>query len=564
MSATTQRPRERLGFAAVVLLTLAPVVLQGLWRPLAWALHAEADSSGVTGAALVVATVALIACAATFGRAANRWLPGASACLAVVPLGLLLGKDLPASGAVMSALLGVAVFCGALLRWLVRRLPEEMDGLAARRKGVTALMLLLYVVTVTIAARLSVFMGDSTRPDLSLAPGDPFLTTHSCLTAYVQGSRLAADGVENLYDPELWPHMGESARARANGAPYAPFSLDTYVYPPPFLLLPRVLLTPLDHFASQRALWFAVNGLWIAFGLWTVATWIGGRTRLYALLIAPVLWQPTLGTLQIGNVHAFVVVAAMLALVAFDTRRPALGGALLAFAVVSKISPGLLVVVLLLQRRFRELLWTAGWGLGFALLGLAVFGVAPYETFLSYELPRLRSGEALAFLAWPEVVPINFAPFGIPFKLASIGVDIGDPWAVARAINQVFTVALLALVVLAARKVGGPRAQAVLWAAVLTLSSLCSPLAPIYVLFSLLWLLSLRAAEVRGTIQITVAVLLLIGVTIPIPGWGTPQVILSLIQQGLAAGATAYFLLRKPSIDDDSRPGEAPRGPGRA
>ena len=60
MSATTQRPRERLGFAAVVLLTLAPVVLQGLWRPLAWALHAEADSTGVTGAALVLLGVILL------------------------------------------------------------------------------------------------------------------------------------------------------------------------------------------------------------------------------------------------------------------------------------------------------------------------------------------------------------------------------------------------------------------------------------------------------------------------------------------------------------------------
>ena len=37
-------PSERLGFAALALLTLAPVVLQGLWRPLAGALHAEADS----------------------------------------------------------------------------------------------------------------------------------------------------------------------------------------------------------------------------------------------------------------------------------------------------------------------------------------------------------------------------------------------------------------------------------------------------------------------------------------------------------------------------------------
>lgn len=80
----------------------------------------------------------------------------------------------------------------------------------------------------------------------------------------------------------------------------------------------------------------------------------------------------------------------------------------------------------------------AGWGLGFALVGLAVLGVAPYEAFVFYELPRLGSGEALSILAfWPESVPINLAPFGIPFKLAFLGEDVGDTWAIGRVINQV-------------------------------------------------------------------------------------------------------------------------------
>lgn len=548
MSAGTQKPRERLGLAALAVLTLAPVVLQGLWRPLAQALHVEADSVGLVGAALVVATVASLACGASVGRGANRWLPGVSAGLAALLLGLLLGRGLPAIATVSAALLGVAALCGALLPWLVRRLPTALDGLAARRKVVTTLMILIGVVTVTMTARLSVFMGDASRPDLSLAPDVPFLVKHSCLTAYVQGTQLAIEGVANLYDKELWPHLADSAQARANEAPYAPFALDSFAYPPPFLLLPRVLLTPLADFAAQRALWFAINGLLIAAGLWTVATWIGGRVRLRALLLAPVLWisQPVFATLQVGNVHAMVVVAAMLALVAFETRRPALGGALLAFAVVSKISPGLLVVVLLLQRRFREVLWTAGWGLGFALLGLAVFGAAPYEAFLSYELPRLSSGEALSFLAWPESVAINLAPFGIPFRLAAVGVDTGDTWAIAKILNQVFTVALLVMTVLAARKGGGPRAKAEVWAALLTLSSLRSPLAPGYVLISLLWLLSLQAAEVRGKLHAAVAVAIFIGVSVPLPG----GMIASLCQQGLAIGVVAYFLLRRPPVDE--------------
>ncbi len=547
------RPHERLGFTALVLLTLAPVVLQALWRPLARASHVEADSLWLAIAALVVATVALVC---TASRSTNRWLPGACAALAALLSAILLGHGLPAIATMTASLLGVAIFCGALAPWLVRRLPPQLDGLAVRRKGVTALMLVLGVLTVTMTTRLGVYMGDPTRPELSLAPDVPFMVHHSCLSAYVEGTQLAIEGADNLYAAEHWPHLGDSPGAAANGAPYAPFVLDTFAYPPPFLLLPRVLLTPLAEFASQRAVWFAVNGLLIAAGLWLVATWIGGRARLRALLLAPLLWisPPLAFTLQIGNVHALVIVAAMLALVAFETRRPALGGALLAFAVASKISPGLLVLVLLLQRRFREVLWTAGWGLVLALAGLAVFGVAPYEAFLTYELPRLGSGEALSFLAMPESVPINAAPFGVPFKLATIGVDVGDPWKIGKIINQVFTVALLVLTVVAARRGGGRRAQAEVWAALLTLASLRSPFAPGYVLVSLLWLLSLRAVEVRGIVKVGVAAAVWIAMSNAPPGDGAPTLIVSLFQQALMLALLAHALLRRPPLDDPPCP----------
>ena len=547
------RPLERLGFTALVLLTLAPVALQGLWRPIAHASQVETDSLRLAIAALVVAIAALLACAT---RSANRRLSIACAALAALLFGPLLGRGLPAIVAISAALLGVAILCGALAPWLVRRLPAQLDGLAARRKGVTALMLVLGVLTVTMTTRLGVYMGDKTRPELSLAPDVPFMVHHSCLSAYVEGTRLAGAGVDNLYADEHWPHLGGSPGAAASGAPYAPFVLDTYAYPPPFMLLPRVVLTPLGEFASQRAVWFTINGLLIAAGLWIVATWIGGRARVRALLLAPLLWisAPLAFTLQIGNVHALVVVAVMLALVAFETRRPALGGALLAFAVVAKISPGLLVLVLLLQRRFREVLWTAAWGLALALAGLAVFGLAPYEAFLTHELPRLSSGEALSFLALPESVPINAAPFGIPFKLATIGVDVGDPWKIGKIINQVFTVALLVVTVLAARRGGGRRAQAEVWAALMTLASLRSPFAPGYVLFSLLWLLSLRAVEVRGAVQTGVAVVVWIAMSNPLPGGGAPTLIASLFQQALMFGVLAHALLRKPPGDDPPCP----------
>ena len=50
----------------------------------------------------------------------------------------------------------------------------------------------------------------------------------------------------------------------------------------------------------------------------------------------------------------------MIAMVLFAQRRYAAGGALLAFATVSKLFPGLLLVYLLIQRKSRALAWTVG------------------------------------------------------------------------------------------------------------------------------------------------------------------------------------------------------------
>ena len=321
----------RYAFAALAALTLSPVVLHGLWRPLAQALHTEADAFRLSCSAILVATVAVLVHRATQARpgpdALLQLLPGASAVLASALLGLLLGDGATAIGAVTASLASAAVFSAALLPWLLRRLPAEMDGLATRRRGVAVCMLVLGVGTVAMTARLSAFMGDASRSELSLLPEIPFFVHHSCLTAYVEGERLATEGADNLYDTQRWPDLNGTERSESWHGPYAPFGLDAFAYPPPFLLLPRMLSWSGD-FPAQRALWFALNGLFVAAGLWTVAAWLGGRAGLRALLLAPLIWvsSPTLGTLQVGNVHLAVMVAAMLALVAFETRRHALGG----------------------------------------------------------------------------------------------------------------------------------------------------------------------------------------------------------------------------------------------
>jgi hypothetical protein len=60
-------------------------------------------------------------------------------------------------------------------------------------------------------------------------------------------------------------------------------------------------------------------------------------------------------------------------------------------------------------------------------------GVDPTMSFFTYTIPRLGSGEVFAFLDDdPFSVITNMSPFGLPFKLQLMGLDVGDPWVLGR------------------------------------------------------------------------------------------------------------------------------------
>ncbi len=539
-----RRPLERFGFTGLSLLTLSPVVLHGIWRPLAQRLHTDGDASVLTFAALGVSVAGLLVQVLTWNhRDHAKRQPVVVAGAVAVFFGMLSGAGFARIAAAVTALLVVALFGAVFVPWMMSRLPIDLDGLAKRRKVTAALVVLLGIATITQSGRISTYMGDHKRPDMSLLPDIPFIVNHSCLTAYVEAARLATVGEKNIYDAENWPDLTHSVRSATYARRYAPFALDAFAYPPPFLLLPRVLLLLSNDFQTQRAIWFAINGVVLTFGLWAVAKWIGGKEQIRPLLLAPlvVISIPTILTLQIGNVHAAVLVLAMLAMVAFESNRPALGGAMLAFAIVSKISPGLLVIVLLFQRRFREVFWTAGFGVAFVLVSLAIFGTAPFEAFVVYQMPLLSSGKALSFLAQSDSIAFNLGPFGIPFKLDFLGMKMGDPWVMAKHVNQVFTAVVVFLTLILARRSDNPQDRAVSWLIVLTLGTLRSPYAPGYVTFPVFWLLSLWAIDIRnaqGTILLAM-VWLLLSFTPPMPL--ERVVVYSFVQQGVLLGLLFYL-----------------------
>lgn len=542
---------EQRCLAAFVLLLLTPVVVCGLWAAMA---HSVGIQGGLSAPAIVasgsvVALFGFVPYAFVRGSAKNSdsILRGKPARLALggVALAALVASPVVAGDhwwALLPVLLAVGAGAGWAFCGVVVRIPKSFDGRARRHPVLAGLWLLTALVAVGQSHRTSVFMTDPSEVGYSFMPGVDFLVRHSCLTAYVHGASLARDGHENVYD-------FNSAPPSMTTVDLSPFDRDTYGYPPPFLLLPRLFLALTTDYSLLRSLWYVFSTLTMAAG-WTMAVrWLDDPYRHAMLKLFPLFWisMPVQFNLQVGNFQLATVFIAILAMVAIERRRVAAGGLLLAFATLSKFSPGLLALALLVQRNLRAAAWTAGFGVLLSLAVLPVFGVAPWDAFFRYQLPRIQSGEALGFLddSLTEIAN-NLSVFGIPFKFQELGLDVG--WDLARTLSNVFSVILIVVTIVAARRLGsGNRGHELcVWLALLTLGALRSPFAPPLVLVGFLWLLVLLSAELRSKWQVAVFVVLWILFNVFVPMESVlPSVLLSLFRQSLLLTVLFWLALRR-------------------
>ena len=388
--------------------------------------------------------------------------------------------------------------------FLAYRLPSHLDGAVSRTPLRSYLWLLLGLLAMVQLVRLSSHVSD---PDSEwwITTNNPFFAQHMCINAYVQAAELNRRGVENIYDRQYYPGINPDAKPTTEIEGLTPD--DPYQYPPQFLLLPRLAIALTNSFHLIAVSWFAIQVfLFLLAAIW-LSRAIGGKHGLTAALLLPAVWIsfPVLSNLQYGQFHLASIVLAVIGMLAFSSRQYALGGATLAAAVLSKVAPGILLVYLVAQRRWKECLWTGVFSVLYSVLALWIIGIDQFTNFITYQLPRLQDGTAFAFAdAWPDYIDLiiagNQSPYGVILKLGALGLP-GMSVMVARGVHLVYTLAVGLIAVLAARKYAGRVSQPIVWLALLNLASLVSKGAwGDYVAVGSIWLLTFVTAQIgRGT-----------------------------------------------------------------
>lgn len=436
----------------------------------------------------------------------------------IVPLTLI--ACLAAGWSIMTGVF-VAVFVLLLvLSGAMRVIPARLaDGRGSYRW--------LFVVWIALSlfasyrlASMSIFMLDAERVEHAVdatfraVPGpESKKRQHNCFTSYMIAAHLAAEKVENLYQPNQYygDPVQETPIHQMIGDT---FTIDRYQYPPPFLVLPRLILAASHSFFQARTYWFVLNVIVFVVAVGTLVAWLGRHEfNVYwlawpLLLAAPAMLQ----TLQIGNVHFLIVSLSMLALVAFDKKQNWLGGVLLGFAIVTKIFPCVLLAYLLVSRRWHAAIWTIAAIVMFCLTTVLFFGVQPFDSFVNFQVPRLMSGEAFSF-ATKVIGPItsNLSVVGVSYKLEKLGVLVNtDPATVAGVLKWIYT-AILVIVAIAVGVRHRPQGSSIdadgksrlalaqIWLVLLILGQLRSPFVPWgYGNVAILWLLTLTVLGGEG------------------------------------------------------------------
>ena len=161
-------------------------------------------------------------------------------------------------------------------------------------------------------------------------------------------------------------------------------------------------------------------------------------------------------------------------------------------------------------------------------------------------MPRLSSGEAFARpFSRTFAVAFNMAPFGVPLKLAQLGVP-GMTLKTGHAISLVYGLFVVVLVFWSARRAPRSRLEETsVWLALLSLGTLASPFAPAaYVLASLVFLVCIDRDAIRPAGAALTWMLVTAPFLLPREGPFLMRFIAYLPAQVLALAVPAFVLWR--------------------
>jgi alpha-1,2-mannosyltransferase len=425
----------------------------------------------------------------------------------------------------------VAIGITAFVAWFFWQRPIIALDEQAGSRALNVISGLATAAALFQLAHLCVFIVNPAEVGYAMGPsrGHGLAISHSCVSAYFVAARSVVT-VPNVYDDELYSFPYENSTALRRPRPIGSFNMDVYEYPPPFLLLPRALAVLAPDFLRFRMIWFALNGAVVLLGLVAVVQMLGPIVGTRALLLFPLVLASdlTIGTLQIGNLQAMIFSIAMIAMVLLAQHRYAAGGALLALAIVSKLFPGMLLVYLMVRRKWRALAWTTCLIAALVVISLVDTGWAPYSAFL-HHLPKLLGGESFPAFRNPVSVAKNYSVPGMVFKLKLFGIE-GASFGAMKIVGWIYTLIALAATVVLARRTLNREQEPTVWLTVLLLASLRSPFLPAYAVIPALWLLTLLAATVAPTVRTLSGVLLgWVMLNIAIPQQGPDPRLISVI-----------------------------------
>lgn len=202
-------------------------------------------------------------------------------------------------------------------------------------------------------------------------------------------------------------------RVRSGGDMYAIREVgEAYLYPPPALL--AVELTDFLPGKLARGTMLAVLDVLMACAM---VLWVARR---YALRLSEVWYWfplalgfgPFLVTMFFGQINMLTQFGLALMLV-HETSFPWLSGFGLGLAVMTKVTPFLFGLYLLVTHNLKAILWTAVALVGLALLAVLRFGIQPFFTYvdvfrgMTSVLPVGYNGQSLAARLLPffDIIP---------------------------------------------------------------------------------------------------------------------------------------------------------------